>query len=329
MLGFLALLGVIAIGWMMVDAIRKSPTRGKAPLPVITSAPGFPMTIEMSWGVTIEIPAPPQRIIPANAGVVDMITALVDPARIAALPTTADDWSRLAGHPGDYVDHPRYAEFKAENVLAHEPDLIVTSPFNAPDTIRSIEEAGVPVLKMPDTFDLDTVIESLELLGALLDVDDRTNEVIAAIRKRESALLARAESRPTLRAIAYANYGFGGTGQGSESTQHEVFRLAGLRNALAEAGHVGVVKLNYEDLLALDPDLIVVSHREDNGIGVTSDLLREEPALADLRAVREERILSLPARHFFTVSQELLNGGEALADELDRWLAKHPATEDG
>lgn len=325
-IGFLMLLGVMAVGWMMVEAIRNSPTRGQAAIPVIVSEPGFPMRIEMSWGATIEIPTPPQRIIPANAGVVDMITELVDPSRVAALPITADDWSRIGTNPEGYEQHARYPEFKAENVLAHEPDLIVTSPFNAPDTIRSIEEAGIPVLKMPDTFDLDTVIEALTLLGKLLDVEARATELIADLRRRERALLERHEGKPALRAVAYANYGFGGTGQGANTTQNEVFRLAGLRNALAEAGHVGVVKLNYEDLLALDPDLLIVSFREDNGIGVTGDLLEAEPALAELRAVKENRMLELPARHFFTVSQELLYGGEALADELDRWLAaREPA----
>lgn len=314
------LVAIFGIGWLVIDAIRSSPTRERAAMPTIIargSENGFPMQIDMRWAGTVTVPAPPQRIVPANAGTVDMVTALVDPSRIAALPITADAWSRVGTHPESFAAVPRYEKFTAELVLEHRPDFLVASPFNAPDTIQRLEEAGVPVLRMPDTFDLASVIEALRLLGEILDVPDASRALVAEIEAREAALLARVPADRDVRALAYANYGFGGTGAGAQTTQHEVFRLAGLRNVLAEAGDVGIAPLDFEDVLALDPDLIVVSHREDTGVGVTEDLLLAEPTLRGLRAVREGRIVSLPARHFFTVSQEILEGGEALADLLE------------
>lgn len=319
-LAFIVLAVIFGVGWLVIDAIRSSPTRERAAMPTIIargSDNGYPMQIDMRWAGIVTVPAPPQRIVPANAGTVDMVTALVGPSRIAAFPITADAWSRIGTNPSGYESIPRYERFTAELVLEHKPDLLVASPFNAPDTIRRLEEAGVPVLRMPDTFDIASVVESLQLLGEILDVPDESAELIADIRRREAALLERTHGNSHLRALAYANYGFGGTGAATQTTQHEVFRLAGVRNALAEAGHVGIVKLNFEDVLAIDPDLIVVSHREDTGVGVTEDLLLAEPSLRDLRAVREKQIVSLPARHFFTVSQEILQGGEALADLLE------------
>jgi len=47
------------------------------------------------------------------------------------------------------------------------------------DAIRSADLSGVPVLKMPDTFDLDTVCEALTLFGRILAVEDRAAQVIA------------------------------------------------------------------------------------------------------------------------------------------------------
>ena len=275
----------------------------------------------------VEIPSPPARVLPGNAGAVDLVTDLLAPERLAALPSIADTWSSLDRRPGDWSGVPRFAEFTAERLLAHRPDLVVTSPFNEMDTIERVREVGVPVLPLPDTFDLDSVAAALRLLAEVLDVPDRGREIIAELRRREARLLERASKMPEIRAVAYANYGFGGTGAGSRTTQHEVFRLAGLVNLLAERGDVGVVPLEFEDLLALDPDLIVVSHRDDTGVGVTRDVLLAEPSLEHLRAVREDRIVSIPARHIFTVSQEIVTGAAALADEVEAWLERSRSEE--
>ena len=318
----IALIGlalILWVGWMMTDAIRHAAPPGPVPLPEIVSDGGYPIEIRQPFGGgTLTIERPPMRILPGNAGAVDLLTILVEPSRLAALPDTTDDWSRIHAAPEGYEEHHRFESFTAEILLSHDPDLVVTSPFNQPDTIRRLEDAGVAVLRLPDLFDVDAVCEVLELLGRVLDVEDTAQARIEDIRERESRLLARHEGRPSLRAVAYMNYGFGGTASGSRTTHDEVFRLAGLRNAVAEAGHVEMIKVNFEDLIALDPDLIVVSHREDGGTGVTEDVLLGEPSLQGLRAVRGRRIVSIPARLFSTVSQEIIAGAERLADAVDR-----------
>src|SRR5690606_35905750 len=136
-------------------------------------------------------------------------------------------------------------------------------------------------------------------------------------------LMARHAGRPRIRALAYQNYGFGGTASARDTTHHEILRLAGLENilagdnALVSKPRSGSVKIAYEDLLVLDPDLIVVGEREDGGPSVTAELLYEEPALARLRAVRERSIIALPARLYSTVSHEILRGAEILSDRVD------------
>jgi ABC-type Fe3+-hydroxamate transport system substrate-binding protein len=108
-----------------------------------------------------------------------------------------------------------------------------------------------------------------------------------------------------------------------------MFELAGLHNAVAERGTVGHVGFTFEELLALDPDVIVVSRplkmpegpSGDRG-GAAEKILYGEASLAGLRAVRERRVVSLPAWLFATGSHELVHGAEVLADEVEALLAR-------
>ena len=113
--------------------------------------------------------------------------------------------------------------------------------------------------------------------------------------------------------------GDGGWIAGSNTTHHEMITLAGLRNA-AE-GRSDYVRASFEDLITYDPDFIVVGDI-GSGTETTSALLRTEPTLADLRAVREDRILRVPARLISSSSQEIVTGAEFLVDAIERWLAE-------
>ena len=110
-----------------------------------------------------------------------------------------------------------------------------------------------------------------------------------------------------------------GDAAGRKTSADVLFGLAGLQNAAAAAGIVGHSSVDLARLIALDPDLIVVSlPAEPDHAPPSASYLLSEPELAELSAVRERRIVALPARLFSTTSLELLTGAELLADEVER-----------
>jgi iron complex transport system substrate-binding protein len=296
------------------------------PVSVSASAPGsvapgsFPRRIESPVGVWIELAAAPRRIVPANAGAVDLLTLLVGPERIAALPRQALDYSVLADAPlaqrAPYEALPRFERYLAEPLLAANADLVVSDPWGALETTARLREARVPVLELPDVTSWADVERGLETLAFALGVEQRGAEQLALLRARHAALLARAAGRGA-RALAYSYYGSQGSSAGAKSTLGEVLELAGLRNAAAHLrGHA---TLSFEDLIALDPDWILVAHLgEGEGQGGTAALLRSTAVLRDLRAVRENHILELPARMFASTSQQLLDAAERLSAALEQ-----------
>ena len=259
----------------------------------------------------------------------DFVAALVPAERIAGFPEQALEYSSVHDDPR-FDDHPRFRAFLAEPVLTLRPDLVLSDPWQARDTQERLREAGVPVEVLPEIATLAEAREVLLSLGERLSVEDRARQLVADIDARVIALEERAARRGTpLRAMSYSNFGSAGFTAGSRTTVNEMMRLAGLENLVASAGREGHVQVTFEELLGFDPDLILVSrplkqdagHAGDRG-GASQDLLCSETSLAGLRAVREDRIISLPAWLFATGSHELLGSAEVLSGEVDRLLAR-------
>ena len=276
--------------------------------------------------------APPRRIVPASATAVDLVTALVGPERVAGFPVQALEYSTLHDDPPAWADHPRFEAWLAEPVLVLLPDLVVVDPWQAVDTNARLEEAGVAVHRLAAVEDLDDARACLVELAEVLGAQDRARELLADLDRRVERLAERAAARrgggpdaEPFTALCYSNFGAAGWSAGARTTIDEVMRLAGCRNLLAEAGREGHVQIDFEELLVHDPELILVSQPLGLGAGPAGDrggasaeLLHSEPALAGLRAVREDRIVALPAWLYASGSHELVTAAEALADELDR-----------
>jgi len=310
----LVLAGVL-LGLRFLSAPRAAQREGGLPRVL---APGFPLRVENGAGGVLELPAPPRRVLAANAAWVDYLSLLVEPERLCALPAEAFGYSRLA-----LVDDPRWRAlpqlpgFEAERVLALAPDLVLAHSWQSAETLDTLRRAGIPTLVVPVPESWQEITDTLALLATLLDVPERGRALAIEFEQRRSALRARAAPYAGWRALCYTNLGQGGWTAGARTTFDVLLGLAGLANAAAEAGMVGDAPADRERLIAIDPELFVVGRPDRSESSPPSaEFLLGEPALAGLRALRERRIVSLPPALFTTASPELLTGAEALVDAL-------------
>jgi len=279
----------------------------------------FPMRVRGADGAEIELAAPPRRVLPANAAWVDFVSLLIGPERVLALPSEAFGYSRLSQQDGAWHSLPVFTSLDAERCLSMQPDLVLAHTWQSPEMLETLRLSGIPALVVPVPETWEEIERTLDLLATVLGVSDRAHAVHAELGARQEALARRARPFATLRALAYTNLGAGGWTTGKHTTTDVMLALAGLRNAAAEAGLEGEVPADGERLLALDPDLFVVGRPDSSESAPPSaSFLLSEPALQELAAVREKRIVSLPPALFTTASPELLRGAEVVIDELER-----------
>jgi len=313
-----AVLALLLAGCGPPAAPASAPAAAPAP-----AAAGFPRDVAAPDGATLRLLAPPQRVVGGSSGVGDILCELLPPERLAGLPDQMRAYSSHRADADPYLQRPCFHVFAAEPVLALRPDLVVADHWQPAETAARLREAGVPVLVIDKLERLDDVRAALRLLGRAVGEESRAEAVLADVDARIARLAAAPGARRGLRVLAYTNGGTGGWAAGGGTSADEWITLAGLSNAVA--AREGHVRFAYEELLALDPDVLVVPGPDNpDERGGTESLVRSEPLLAGLRARRRGLIVTLSSWLFSTNSQNIVTAAEQLASRLDALLAEAP-----
>jgi len=259
-----------------------------------------------------------ERIVPANSGAAELLLALIEPTRLAALPGTIDGYGA-----DDLADLglPTFANYTAESVLTFAPDLVVTHGWQSSEATQVLEGGGIPVLTLPDVGDFAGLCQLIDLLGERVHAPEAAADLIVSLRARSDEL--RRVDRSGMRLVSYTNLGSGGWTAGSETTADLLCELVGVQNLAAANGYTGHQNVDFETLLTWNPDVFLVgASGERPGHSPAAVILRQEHSLQTIQALRHDRIVVLPAELYTTNSQHMLDAAEFLARELDRLLPR-------
>ncbi|RKY22030.1 MAG: hypothetical protein DRQ55_02485 [Planctomycetota bacterium] len=267
--------------------------------------------LEATWAV---IEPPPQAVVPASSGVVDLVCSLLPAARVAALPSQTLRYSGLRDDASPHLARPTFSVYESERILVHEPDLVLADTWQSADTTERLRESGLCVLVMSEAVNWPAIREQIVQLARVLGVRAEGEALVSAYDQRVEALQDQLGEAPRLGAICYSNGGAGGWLAGAGTTNDEALRLAGLTNLAAETGRRGHVPVSFEELLVMDPYLIVVGGEVgDQQQSGTARLLLENEALSGLQAVRAGRVLVIDSWLYTTTSHHIIDAAEEIA----------------
>lgn len=236
-------------------------------------------------------PVGPTRIVSVNHCADQFLLHLGLDDQIAALSFMAVDGG-LSPH-AERAAHKTLVHGSAEEILPLGPDLVVGGTFGASFALQRLAALGVPTVRLAP-------------VTSLTDMDARLAEIGTITRREDVATLAQAQlaegilrlrqgaanltQRPTALAIEAR-----GMVAGEGSLRHELMQLAGLRNLAAERGLGAYAQLGLEDILTLNPDILIfVPYAADRP--ALSENLFSHPAFAAWR--KEGRLITIPNRTF-------------------------------
>lgn len=202
---------------------------------------------------------------------------------------------------------PRFAGLDdLEAVIALAPDLVlVSSAADQVDRIARLRQAGLIVCNLGPQCGVASLVPNARLIGALIGADERAQRFIATFTHRLGQVAATLPTdRPRRRALYLGVYGrelYGGT---LGSSYHDVLTAAGLVDVAAEHHH-GWPKFSLEDVIALDPEVIVLTPG-------SAAALRAMPGIEAIRALRDDHLLILDDALLEDSGPALLDAAEAL-----------------
>lgn len=217
----------------------------------------------------------PERIVSINGCTDQLLITLVERERIAALShLAADPYSSWIGTTAEGLYLNRGT---AEEVLALDPDLVVTARFSFRPTVAILERLGYTVLELPMATSLDDIAANLLALADAVGERDRANSLVSAFRAEiDRHTFREAGPRPL-----FVSYEADGWVTGRDSLVADVARTAGFETVGERLGFSGGRRVPVETLLILGPQLIDLGHPWDEPPALVSETMRH-PALQAL-----------------------------------------------
>jgi iron complex transport system substrate-binding protein len=265
--------------------------------------------------VTTSHAAPAQRIVSLNLCTDQILIDLVPPDRIRAL-------SHVAADPATSSVAARARSFKrihgdAEEVLALDPDLIVTTEFSTPTTISLLERLGRRVVKVPFAHDIAGVRTAVRAIAEAAGAVEAGDAIVANLDRRLAAV-TRPSDGPTPTAVIYQ---VNGLASGRGTLEDEALRIAGFRNMAPELNLDRGGRVALEAIVAHPPDLLVLSGPSGEYRTVVADNL-SHPALAAV--MRHRATLVVPWRHWLCGTPYIADAIEELVGARRRLAAGKP-----
>ena len=231
-------------------------------------------------------------------------------ARVVGVSSLVDDarYSTIAHAWPDAI--PR-APTTSEALLALAPDLAIVADFTAAETLALLQSAGVPMLRLSgfDGF-ADHRRHVAEIAGAV-GAEREGTELVRRFDARLAALRVPEGARhPTIVSFTEGNVA------GSGTTFHDIAEAAGFDNLPAQHDMAGHLRIAIEQIVAWDPEVLVVPCGENDAQTVAADIAAR-PGLSATRAARSGQVIAVR-------SALLYSSGAAMLDVVEHLRARHP-----
>ena len=275
---------------------------------------GWPREVEGLNGV-VSIPFKPRRIITASVGHDEMTLALVPLDRLVGVGSATKNatYSNVASLVQDIAEISR----DPETIIARAPDVIVTSPFFPAEAIAALSKTGIPVVQTELKHEPEARINSILFMGYIYGEEDRAIEFAAEVRDRYDSLVAvTGVAGPRPRVLALTQYSDQLWVAGGNSTEGGVITAAGGINVAEEAGVEENQTTSLEGVIAMNPEVIVIPQPAEFGAEEFRQSLLANEALAEIPAIKNNRVHVVEGKHFTTLSYWNIRGAEDLARML-------------
>lgn len=261
-----------------------------------------------------------ERVISAGGSISEWLVAVGAEQQLVGVDTTSLHPQSLQALPS--VGYQR--QLAAEGVLTLQPQVLFGSDeMGPPPVLQQLRSAGVQIETLPVDANILAVSQAVRRIGAVLARSEQAEQALSAFKQgiwqqqQKLALIDGAAPRVLL--VFSVGHGNPLTA-GTNTVGDWLIKQAGGENL---AVHAGFKALSSESMLALNPQVIIVADRHNQGLAALESILSHAAALQYSDAVKNKRIVAL--------DPTLLVGGlgprlpEQIAQLMDAFYPQFPS----
>ncbi|NMB95820.1 MAG: ABC transporter substrate-binding protein [Clostridiaceae bacterium] len=274
----------------------------------------YPITVKDVTGTEVTIEKKPVRIVSVTLPADEILPSLVDKSRISALSYLADD-PGLSNVVEEVKDIPVKVGMQIESLIAIQPDLLILSDIADRNAVSQLRDANIPVYVMKTPTNVrearSAVLEIANLVGEI----QKGEEVVAWMDEKLKAIedkvkTLRNEERVRVLSCDAFLYTYGKGTSFDSIAEH-----AGVINLASEAGMEYWQEIDKEVIIEMNPDVLLLPSWSFEGFDAdkyTEDF-KNDKSLAEVNAIKNNKVFNLPENHMTTVSHYIVLGVEDLA----------------
>lgn len=254
------------------------------------SETSYPVTVTDQAGRQVTIESQPETLVSGYYITTSLLIALGLQDELVGIEAKADTRPIYALSAPELLELPSVGtakEFDLEGCAALAPDL-VTLPLKLESAADSLAELGIPAL-LVNPEDQALLNEAVTLIGTATNTQARAQALLDFSAEQEQRLADTLAGAETPSVYLAGNSDFLSTA-GDAMYQSDMIRMAGGVNAAAEITDTYWAEVSYEQVLAWDPDYIVLA----SDAGYTVDDVLADPNLAGCAAVENGNVFQIP-----------------------------------
>ena len=254
------------------------------------SETSYPVTVTDQAGRQVTIESQPETLVSGYYITTSLLIALGLQDELVGIEAKADTRPIYARSAPELLELPSVGtakEFDLEGCAALDPDLVIL-PLKLESAADSLAELGIPAL-LVNPEDQTLLNEAVTLIGAATNTQARAQALLDFSAEQEQRLADTLAGAETPSVYLAGNSDFLSTA-GDAMYQSDMIRMAGGVNAAAEITDTYWAEVSYEQVLAWDPDYIVLA----SDAGYTVDDVLADPNLAGCAAVENGNVFQIP-----------------------------------
>lgn len=252
----------------------------------------YPVTVTDQAGREVTIEAEPERLVSGYYISSSLLIALDLEDKLVGIEAKAGKRPIYRLSAPELIDLPNVGtakEFDLEGCAALEPDLVIL-PMKLKNAAETLESLGIDVLLVnPENQQLLT--EMMDIIARATNTEDKVIELKAFTAAQEENLAEKLNGVEMPKVYLAGNSSMLSTA-GDSMYQSDMIRLAGGANAAAEITDTYWVEISYEQLLAWDPEYIILA----SDASYTVEDVVADVNLAACKAVKNGNVYQLPGK---------------------------------
>ena len=251
----------------------------------------YPVTITDHAGRKVIIEEEPQRLVSCYYITSSLLMALNLDEKMVGIEDNPDFRPIYALSAPELPELPWVGNAKAldlEACAALEPDLVIL-PLRLADSAGILESFGIDVLLVnPESQEL--LEETILMVAAAANRNEKAEELLAFLSETERELTEALAGASTPKVYLSGNSNFLSTA-GNAMYQSDMIRLAGGSNVAADISDAYWAEIDYEQLLAWDPEYIILA----SSAKYSAEDVLSNPNLAACSAVQNGNVFQIPS----------------------------------